>query len=941
MSPSFTILHDLLAVPPAPTDLATPLPDDIATVVVAGLKAEVDRCWATDLDRSLQVAEYITAIGQARGDLSQIALGTMARGDTYNIKGDKRHAAEYLARAADLFLQADDEIGWARTRIGFIALSVDTGEIEQAFADAERARQIFLTHGKDDLRLRLAINTAFTYIHIGKHQHAHDTLLTALALAEQIGPSAEIFLSIIYTNLGFTSERAGEIDAASQYHQHAFRIADQRRDVLNAINARNNQAALDNLTGNYKRALRTATEARDLLRESASQTYAHSLYLIGHAYAELGRWEDVLAITNEAAEIFHRHSAKLYSGLLMRLRAQSLSETGHYALALQYAEQAEAGLAHLQYSAWLPAVQSLKAVIHLGMGNLKSAQDIAAKLQAAPGIARGEALNLQARIELASGNLELATQYGHELLEFDRVNHLLHLHFCGHHQVGIARQRLGQTHRARRHFQAAMAAITRSQSGLTVAMRPGFLQDKLGAFHSLMHLELERNAAAAFTTLERMKSQTWLHYVLNHDDLVWRADDPASRDLQLRLNQLRHQHQWHYEQLFGLHTAGNSLPDLDRSALRAKLSSLESELRRVTETLYLHTGEADRQFNKGVDLPQMQNRLRAGEVLLAYYDNGEEVIGFTFTPNGLTATTLPITHNQLAKLVNQVRFNIAAALRAGPISPQGLILSAILQRIATDLYTRLIEPLVNRLSDYSLLTVVPYGQLHLLPFHLLHTGTAYLGQSIDLTILPSASLLTRAKLAQPRGALAIAVSENGLLPETLVEVRMVEQTLGGRVLTDGQVHRGVFDRPPVQVLHIAAHGEHRLDRPELSYISLGSEQLYTDDLFQLDLRYELVTLSACETGLATIAPGDELVGLGRGFLFSGAESLLTTLWPVPDNSARDWMSTFYTAIARGEPKSRAYRMAQQAAAAAQPQIHPAFWSAFQLIGNPDPLTDLP
>ena len=40
------------------------------------------------------------------------------------------------------------------------------------------------------------------------------------------------------------------------------------------------------------------------------------------------------------------------------------------------------------------------------------------------------------------------------------------------------------------------------------------------------------------------------------------------------------------------------------------------------------------------------------------------------------------------------------------------------------------------------------------------------------------------------------------------------------------------------------------------------------ELYALDLRASLITLSACETGLSVIANGDELVGLLRGFFFA-------------------------------------------------------------------------
>ena len=121
---------------------------------------------------------------------------------------------------------------------------------------------------------------------------------------------------------------------------------------------------------------------------------------------------------------------------------------------------------------------------------------------------------------------------------------------------------------------------------------------------------------------------------------------------------------------------------------------------------------------------------------------------------------------------------------------------------------------------------------------------------------------------------------------------------GGNICFEQNASRTALQARPVQILHLAAHGEHRLDQPDLSYIQLVDGQLYTDDLLQHDLSYELVTLSACETGRANVVPGDELIGLGRGFLYAGAGALITSLWRVPDTSTLALMERVYSALQR-------------------------------------------
>ncbi len=109
-------------------------------------------------------------------------------------------------------------------------------------------------------------------------------------------------------------------------------------------------------------------------------------------------------------------------------------------------------------------------------------------------------------------------------------------------------------------------------------------------------------------------------------------------------------------------------------------------------------------------------------------------------------------------------------------------------------------------------------------------------------------------------------------------------------------------------------------------------------MLQQDMSYELVTLSACETGRANVATSDELIGLGRGFLYAGAGALLVSLWQVPDISTLHFMERFYTSLRQGTSKAAALSEAQQWMMTEESWLHPAFWGAFQLIGNDQPLS---
>ena len=135
--------------------------------------------------------------------------------------------------------------------------------------------------------------------------------------------------------------------------------------------------------------------------------------------------------------------------------------------------------------------------------------------------------------------------------------------------------------------------------------------------------------------------------------------------------------------------------------------------------------------------------------------------------------------------------------------------------------------------------------------------------------------------------------------------------------------------PRSRLIHIATHGFFRQDNPMFSGIRLGKSFLTLYDLYHLKLPAELVTLSGCSTGLNVIAAGDELIGLVRGLLSAGAQSLLLTLWDVSDRSTADFMKAFYSRLFNRPDRALALREAMVEIRQQYP--HPYYWAPFILV----------
>jgi CHAT domain-containing protein/Tfp pilus assembly protein PilF len=144
-------------------------------------------------------------------------------------------------------------------------------------------------------------------------------------------------------------------------------------------------------------------------------------------------------------------------------------------------------------------------------------------------------------------------------------------------------------------------------------------------------------------------------------------------------------------------------------------------------------------------------------------------------------------------------------------------------------------------------------------------------------------------------------------------------------------------------LHIATHGLLDNERPGLSALALsmvdeaGRTQdgfLRANDIYNLKLPAELVVLSGCQTGLGKAVNGEGLVGLTRGFMYSGAARVMVSLWNVDDQATSELMARFYRRMLKGKLRpAAALRMAQIEMWRQRRWRAPYYWATFVLQGE--------
>jgi CHAT domain-containing protein len=152
-------------------------------------------------------------------------------------------------------------------------------------------------------------------------------------------------------------------------------------------------------------------------------------------------------------------------------------------------------------------------------------------------------------------------------------------------------------------------------------------------------------------------------------------------------------------------------------------------------------------------------------------------------------------------------------------------------------------------------------------------------------------------------------------------------------------------------IHIASHGFVNQEEPEFSGILLSRDTisqkedgvLFSGEIYNINLNAELVTLSACETGLGKIKTGEGIIGLTRALIYAGAKNLTVSLWKVSDESTKKLMIQYYDnflpeKVPEDLNKSLSYSYALKKAKLDMINgggefSHPYYWSPFILIGK--------
>ena len=387
-----------------------------------------------------------------------------------------------------------------------------------------------------------------------------------------------------------------------------------------------------------------------------------------------------------------------------------------------------------------------------------------------------------------------------------------------------------------------------------------------------------------------------------------------------------------------------------------KIKELENELFTVRKNYSNWIFELEDQYPQYYNLKYNYNTSSIAEIqqlirkedqaMIEYFVGDSSIYTFVITPDRFEileqAKDFPLEEWVLSLKASIEQFQFSGVDRAA--------LCAEYSQIAHNLYRKLIAP-AEEVGLPTRLNIIPSGVMGLLPFDALLSRApeqachfeSYPYLVYDYSISYGYSATLQVALTQRDGygnsfaGFAPTFEGTGSFSPLLFNTETLKSI---HAMIDGDVFLGTAATlenfkavaNKYSIIQFATHAKANTAAGAFSFIIFsdgqsGYDSLFVADLYVLDLAAEMVVLSACETAVGQMHKGEGMISLARGFLQSGAKSVLTTLWRINDESNKLLMQDFYAFLKQGYSKDESLQQAKikQISMADPLYAHPVYW----------------
>jgi CHAT domain-containing protein/Tfp pilus assembly protein PilF len=881
-------------------------------------------------------------------------------GKTFEKDGYFDEALAYYEDARELAVSKGDRQAQveAWSAMGYVhKLKNDYKNAEGSLQEALKIRQ---SASGESLALAEALNNLGVLAGVrGDLAKGEDYYHLSLNIVEKLAPDSLVFAKSL-SNLGEVTRKRGEAKEAEALHRRALeirtRLAPGSHEMAISLNnlgilleERGDMAKAEDY---YKRALavfeKLAPEGIDT---------AKTLNNMGILAKRRGDFEGALAFSERALALKEKHSPESMEvsttlnnlGLLARI-------FGDYEKSEIYLRRALA----IRQKLAPDGLEVASSFNNLGTlfwrrGNIDSAESyfklaLAVYERVAPGVVNNsENLSNMGDVARKKGNLAQAEDFFKRALAIsEKLAPGSLLEAQNLNDLGMICRGRKQFHEALGYFQRSIEALEAQKKILGGGNEAGerFSAKYAAYYRDFIDMQLKLGKKdAAFNTLERFRARGLL-------DMLAERDLDFARDAPPELLREQKQTDLDYDKI--QRKLAESRPDRDPEKIEAllnKLRILKEKQREIGEKIRAASPKlAALEYPKPLDVDGATRILPEGILFVSYCCAEEEMFTFALMDGNLEVYTTPLKKNELRRKVGVFR-----QLLSDPSSdPREL------HQRSMELYSILLGPLRKQIRTAGGLLICPDGPLHAVPFSALAINKHnYLIEKKPLSYVLSATVY--AELSKNNIPLSPSIrlaafgdpvystqnGDLGPLPYTRLEVeglKALYQNAGIFLGADATEHEAKSIGKDVSLIHFACHGILDERFPLNSALALTMADNVDDEqengFFQaweifegLRINADLVTLSACETGLGKEMGGEGLIGLTRAFQYAGARSVLSSLWSVSDESTALLMKNFYSNLKRGKTKAEALRLAQVDMVKSKNYSHPFYWAGFILNGD--------
>jgi CHAT domain-containing protein len=821
--------------------------------------------------------------------------------------------ATILAQYLETSLKAEGAFEDAARVIGNIgSLYLRNDRYEAALRSYEQGESLLDMTSSPRMRAGMVVNQAIALTYLGRYDDAQQRYTAAQEL--YLGQDAPFEAAVVDANIGFLHYSAGRYGVALAHltrASQAFQQSGREHELARCEVDRGDVYQASNLFTEaevcYRRAISIFLRLPlDYDHARAELGCAASLFAQGRtveAEAILERAEGRFAALSNSIQLAHTHL----------LRAHRLRQTGNADAAREAALSAEATFAQHSLAGWAAEARLL------AIQDAEDDPDLLSGLEEIITTARAEARGwLESRAERMLGQIYL---------------------------------RAGQRFAAVIHLRRSVAAL----ESIRVQIAPeelhlSFLTDKEEVYAELIELLLsdpfgEAEITEALQALEQARSRMLLERILRNREgdtpaLQSGVLSPEARGIWDRLVRLRAELSRTYRDALSLEDTETRRQSPVRNQELTDLEMAYSRLVREADVAGLLPRETF--LSSPLDVARLQQTLAPEETLLLYAHIGGCLGAFVVRCDSVDVVPKLALWEEVEYAARRLRYHLQKmelapelrALLSGSLLPE-------VNQALSHLYDLVLRPLTHLLNGNRLI-LAPCHPLHNLPFHALRVDNQYVLDLWEMVYTPSAAVWQALAERDCSGEnsshdspqkFVVGVSEYGIARVT-EEIEAVAGLLDSpQVLSEKEATVSAVRTALGQssICHLATHALFRKDNPLFSGLHLADGWLLARDLYEMSVNAELVTLSACSTGSACIAPGGEWMGLARGFLAAGTKRVVASLWPADDAATTDLMTQFY-AFRETHSTAAALRAAQQEIRKRWP--HPYYWGAFCTIGSP-------